>query len=316
MKTHTSESLIQRKTIRFPILSKLSSQNTFENSQQRCPFLSMVPDEPVNIRRILYYKPEISAKSWIVVEGSTGQMIDGANETEVREIASLTKIATCIVAIQEAFRLKKNFDEYIEVSKIASDIDGTSAGLRCGDCVKIWDLLHGLMLPSGNDAALALAEYFGGLTNPNQPTQSFIDKMNVLAKILKMNDTFFRNPHGMSNSINSSSVKSLAILTLYAVKNSIFCKIVNTYSHSCTIFNNGATRNTKWINTNRLLRKGFNGVKTGYTPMAGPCLSSYIEQRNKKIVIIILGAKSMDTRWREAILLWKWANAHVLRQKF
>ena len=171
------------------------------------------------------------------------------------------------------------------------------------------------MLPSGNDAAIALAEYFGGLTNPDNPLSTFINKMNSLAAKLKLCDTIFRNPHGMSTSINVSSSKSIAALTLYALKNSIFQKIVNTHSYTCTVLNGGISRKITWINTNRLLRKGFNGVKTGCTPAAGPCLCSYIDQRNKRLLIVMLNVKSMQSRWNEATKLWRWANTHILKSK-
>ena len=328
MKNYTSEAHIQGKSLNLPILSKFSAIPKYIKNQlpqidkpstpqapMKLPFLSLISDEPTNIRKVLYYKPKISAKSWIVVDGYSGQLIDSFNENEQREIASLTKIMTCIISIQEASRYRKSFEEYVEISKNASDIDGTRAGLVYGDSLRIWDLLHGLMLPSGNDAAIALAEYFGGLTNPDNPLSTFINKMNSLAAKLKLCDTIFRNPHGMSTSINVSSSKSIAALTLYALKNSIFQKIVNTHSYTCTVLNGGISRKITWINTNRLLRKGFNGVKTGCTPAAGPCLCSYIDQRNKRLLIVMLNVKSMQSRWNEATKLWRWANTHILKSK-
>ena len=171
------------------------------------------------------------------------------------------------------------------------------------------------MLPSGNDAALALAEHFGGLSGSSTPYTNFIGKMNKLAGQLKLTDTVFRNPHGMSTSLNISTAKNLACLALYALKIPIFKKIVNTYQYTCKVYNNGEIRKVTLINTNKLLRKGFFGVKTGFTPAAGPCLCSYIEQRNKKILIVMLGVKSMQSRWNEAVKLWRWTNAHILTTK-
>jgi D-alanyl-D-alanine carboxypeptidase len=328
MKNYTSDSSIQgrgtippitNKTFNLNILTKnISARPEKPSTPQhltKLPFLSLINDEPTHIRRILYYKPEVSAKSWIVIDGTTGNLIDGFNENEAKEIASLTKIMTCIIVIQDVIKYKKSFDEYVFISENAGLMDGTRAGLSCGDSLKVWDLLHGLMLPSGNDAAVALAEYFGGLISLNNPISNFVAKMNGLARTLKLNDTIFRNPHGMSTSLNISSAKSLSQLTLYALKMPIFCKIVNTYSYTGTVNNNGVQRKISWINTNRLLRKGFNGVKTGYTPAAGPCLCSYIEQRNKKLLIVMLNVKSMQSRWTEAMKLWKWANAHILQFK-
>ena len=122
MKNYTSESSIQGKTIIPPITTKsinlnILHKNTTARMEKpstpqhitKLPFLSLISDEPTHIRRILYYKPEISAKSWIVMDGSSGIQIDGFNENEVREIASLSKIMTCIVVIQEAIKLKKKY---------------------------------------------------------------------------------------------------------------------------------------------------------------------------------------------------------------
>lgn len=317
MKNYTSDAQIQPK-IQIPPLpprSKFSKYNEKPSTPQnstKLPFISTFTEEPTKIRKILYYKPEVSAKSWIAIDCSTGVQIDGNNEEEQREIASLTKIVTCIVSIQEVFRLRKNFDEVVEVSANASSMDGTSAGLRKGETLKIWDLLHALMLPSGNDAAVALAEYFGSFINYTNPVLGFISKMNSLSRQLKLFDTVFRNPHGMSTSINLSSAKSIAVLSVYGMKIPVFAKVVGTYSYSCTISSKDESRKVVWINTNRLLRKGFCGIKTGYTPAAGPCLCSYIDQRNKKLLIVMLNVKSMQSRWAEASKLWKWANAHIL----
>ena len=98
------------------------------------------------------------------------------------------------------------------------------------------------MLPSGNDAALALAEHFGGLSGSTTPYTNFIGKMNKLAGQLKLTDTVFRNPHGMSTSLNISTAKNLACLALYALKIPIFKKIVNTYQYTCKVYNNGEIR--------------------------------------------------------------------------
>jgi D-alanyl-D-alanine carboxypeptidase len=317
MKNYTSDAQIQPR-IQIPPLpprSKLSKYTDKPSTPQhstKLPFISSFSDEPTKIRKILYYKPEVSAKSWIAIDCSSGVQIDGNNSEEQREIASLTKILTCVVCIQEVFRLKKNFDEFVEVSLNASSMDGTTAGLAKGESLKIWDLLHALMLPSGNDAAVALAEYFGGFINPSAPVVAFLARMNAVCRQLKIIDSVFRNPHGMSTSINLSSARSVAIIAVYAMKIPIFAKIVSTYSYSCNVYTKDGSRKVTWINTNRLLRKGFCGVKTGYTPAAGPCLCSYIEQRNKKLMIVMLSSKSMQSRWAEASKLWKWANAHVL----
>lgn len=106
--------------------------------------------------------PFVTAKSWSISDGRTGEILFGKCENDRREIASLTKIMTCFVVIQIVRKIRLNAQRtFLQVSKNAATVGGTSAKLRTGDVLSVWDLLHGLMLPSGNDAAITLAEHFG-----------------------------------------------------------------------------------------------------------------------------------------------------------
>ena len=106
--------------------------------------------------------PFVTAKSWSISDGRTGEILFGKCENDRREIASLTKIMNCFVVIQIIRKIRLNAQRtYLQVSKTAATVGGTSAKLRAGDVLSVWDLLHGLMLPSGNDAATVLAEHFG-----------------------------------------------------------------------------------------------------------------------------------------------------------
>ena len=106
--------------------------------------------------------PFVTAKSWSICDGRTGEILFGKCENDRREIASLTKIMTCFVVVQIIRKIRLNAQRtYLQVSKAAATIGGSSAKLRTGDILSVWDLLHGLMLPSGNDAAMTLAEHFG-----------------------------------------------------------------------------------------------------------------------------------------------------------
>ena len=169
------------------------------------------------------------------------------------------------------------------------------------------------MLPSGNDAAIAIAEFLGKKIDPDiDPVQAFVNKMNQNAKNLNLNDTNFTNPHGMSTTINLSSAKSIATLASFSMKSNIFSKIVATKRYSCSIFNPEGIRKVEWINTNLLLDKGYCGVKTGITPAAGPCLCFCMQRRKKNLLVVLLNSKTMESRWREAIKLWKYASLHLL----
>ena len=106
--------------------------------------------------------PFVTAKSWSISDGRTGEILFGKCENDRREIASLTKIMTCFVVVQIVRKIRLNAQRtFLQVSKNAATVGGTSAKLRTGDVLSVWDLLHGLMLPSGNDAAIVLAEHFG-----------------------------------------------------------------------------------------------------------------------------------------------------------
>lgn len=106
--------------------------------------------------------PFVTAKSWSIMDGRTGEILFGKCENDRREIASMTKIMTCFVVIQIIRKIKLNAEKtLLQVSKNAATVGGTSAKLKTGDVLSIWDLLHGLMLPSGNDAGICLAEHFG-----------------------------------------------------------------------------------------------------------------------------------------------------------
>ena len=200
----------------------------------------------VSLTRQIFQKPFITASSWIIIEGDNYKKLEGKNEDEVREIASLTKIMTCLTAIQEINRRRRSYEEVVTISERAAMIDGTSADLQVGDEVKLWDLLHGLMLPSGNDAAISIAEFIGKMIDKeSDPVEKFVEKMNHNALMFNLNNTVFTNPHGMSTSINLSNVKDIAILASHAMKMSIFSRIVSTRKHTCTIFNPIGTRKTE-----------------------------------------------------------------------
>jgi D-alanyl-D-alanine carboxypeptidase len=268
---------------------------------------------PNLVNRYLFFKPHVSASSWIAIESKTGRYLDGKDEDEVREIASLTKIMTCITAIQEIAFLRRSFEEQVRVSDVAATMEGTTAELQPGDELSLWDLLHALMLPSGNDAAMAVAEHIGKFIHQGgDAVAAFVEKMNFNAMSLDLKQMKFTNPHGMSTSLNLSTARNVALLASHCMKVPPFRKIVSTKSHECSIFNPSGIRKVEWFNTNALLEKGFCGVKTGITPAAGPCLCFCMERKKKKLLVVLLNSKSMESRWREALKLWKYASLHLL----
>jgi D-alanyl-D-alanine carboxypeptidase len=187
---------------------------------------------------------------------------------------------------------------------------GTSAYLKVGDYLSINSLLFALMLPSGNDAAWALAEYFGSRISPNsvKPVKHFILEMNKIAKELHLPSSSFANPHGLMQKKNLSTARDIAKVTCFAMKNKKFREIVDTRQFTSEVLGqDGVTRFMTWENTNKLLGNSFCGVKTGITDAAGPCLS-VCSRGNCPTVVVLLNSRSMEDRWVEARRLIDWVN--------
>ena len=273
--------------------------------------------------------PNVTAKCWAISDCKTGELLYGMMEHKKREIASLTKIMTCYVVCK--LIREYNVDAkstYIQVSSLASSMNGTTANLQPGDILSIWDLLHGMMLPSGNDAAYSLAESFGtyiyiqsaeykekmkitpelAQQKVKNPIKYFLDSMNKTASDLKMRSTYYANPHGLTNKNNKSTARDIAKLSIMVLKDDIIKQIVSNKKYCCEIEQSDkSTKISMWENTNKLLDDGWNGVKTGVTTAAGPCLSaSYTDSLNNQYVIVLLCSNSMDHRWTEAAKLVKW----------
>jgi D-alanyl-D-alanine carboxypeptidase len=167
------------------------------------------------------------------------------------------------------------------------------------------------MLPSGNDAALALASWAGALlaSNPEEtaPLSAFINRMNANAKSLEMRHSCFGNPHGLPNFRNSSNPYDLALLIAKCLAIPLFLKVVGTQKYSAWITNEGVKKEILWDNTNKLLRrKGFVGVKTGVTVTAGPCLASCYHNCGKTFIVVLLRANKLSRRFKETRLLLGW----------
>jgi D-alanyl-D-alanine carboxypeptidase len=211
----------------------------------------------------------------------------------MREIASLTKIMTALTTIYLEEQEKVSFTEVVQISKQAAKMSGTSADLRENDEITLNDLLYALMLPSGNDAAWALAEHCG--KKLKNGVAGFISELNLNCKKLGLTSTFFKNPHGMATSKNLSTARDVCKMAQIAMQNLKFAEIVGTRSFSCCILNEGKLRIKTWENTNKMLELGFVGVKTGVTPTAGPCLCTAYGN----FVIVLLNSRSMEDRWKE-----------------
>ena len=250
--------------------------------------------------------PHISASSCCIYDTQSCKIIFHKNSSEIKEIASLGKILTCLLCLKLCKDYKISIDSPVIISRKASRVGGTSANLLEDSILSIRSLLYGLMLPSGNDAAWALAEYFGGFIYvTTKPVKYFIEEMNNLARDLQLTCTHFKNPHGLTYKRNVSSARDAAVLSAAAMKDPVFREIVNCREYSAEVSgsDNEITRQV-WKNTNILLSEGFEGIKTGVTSSAGPCLCAYYE----KYIIVLLHCKSMHSRWNDARKLAQWAQ--------
>lgn len=230
-------------------------------------------------------EPKINSRAAIVLDRNSKKPIYEKNINDRRPMASTTKIMTGILIIENC-----DLNEEVTISKKAAGTGGSTIDLKTGDKVKVRDLLYGLMLRSGNDAAVALAEHLDG------SVEQFSERMNKKARDLGLYNTSFVSPHGLDNENHYTTAYELALLTDYALNNETFCKVVST--KTCTIAINGNSRSI--TNTNELLGNlyGVNGVKTGYTGLAGRCLVTSVKRDNFSIITIVLGADTKKQRTR------------------
>lgn len=234
--------------------------------------------------------PKINSRYAIVLDRESKSIIYGKNEQKKTKMASTTKVMTSLIVIENA-----NLNDIVEISAKAAGTGGSKLKIKKGDKISVKDLLYGLMLRSGNDAAVALAEYVGGSIN------GFAELMNKKANDIGLENTHFVTPHGLDSEEHYTTPYELAILTDYALKNEIFAKIVQT--KTCNISINGYSRTIS--NTNELLGNlnGVYGVKTGFTNGAGRCLVTAIKRDNLDVICVVLGADTKKDRTQDSIKL-------------
>ena len=239
-------------------------------------------------------EPSINSRAAIVYDRNSGLVLFGKNETKKRKMASTTKIMTAIIVIENS-----NLDDIVTVSSKAAGTGGSRLGLHTNDKITVKNLLYGLMLCSGNDAAVALAEHVG------KDITGFANLMNSKAKELNLSNTHFVTPHGLDNDDHYTTAYELAVLTNYALKNELFCKIVGTKTTTISINNYSKTLS----NTNELLGNlnGVYGVKTGFTNGANRCLVTSVKRNDMDIICIVLGADTKKDRTKDSIKLIEFA---------
>ena len=233
---------------------------------------------------------DINSRAYVVIDRNSNQVLVGKNENQKRKMASTTKIMTATIIIENC-----NLSDVVEISKKTANTGGSRLGLKYQDKISIKDLLYGLMLCSGNDCAVALAEHCAG------SVEAFAEKMNQKAIELNLSNSHFVTPHGLDSDEHYTTAYELALLTNYALQNKTFAQIVNTTNYTVTI--NGYGKSIH--NTNELLGSldGVYGVKTGFTNGANRCLVTSCKRNNMDIICVVLGADTKNFRTKDSIKL-------------
>ena len=221
----------------------------------------------------------ISAKSAVVIDSVSREVLFEKDAHTKRGMASTTKIMTALIALEML-----DGKDIVSISSFASGTEGSSIWLSAGEKMSVENLLYGLMLSSGNDAATALAEHTSG------SVEAFTQLMNLKAKDFGCTNTNFTNPHGLPDENHYTTAYELAIISSYAMENDSFCEIVRTKNKQIPW--EGHEWNRSLQNHNKLLKMKdyFTGIKTGYTKKDGRCLVSSAESDGRKIIIVTLSA--------------------------
>lgn len=234
--------------------------------------------------------PVTGAQAMIMIHGPSGRVLASHNADRRLPMASTTKIMTALLALERCA-----MDDEVEIKGEWTRVEGSSMYLRAGEICTVRDLLHGLMLASGNDAALALAAYCAG------DTESFVALMNGKAAELGMKDTAFKNPHGLPAEGHYSTAADMARLMAAAMENEDFRAVVSSRYYN--------REGHSYKNHNKLLWQceGTTGGKTGYTRAAGRCLVSSCQRDGLELICVTLNDRS---DWADHAALYDWGFAN------
>jgi D-alanyl-D-alanine carboxypeptidase (penicillin-binding protein 5/6) len=259
--------------------------------------------------------PFVTAKAWAIADGRSGEVLWGDHQSVPLPMASTTKVMTALIVVRLAEREPGVLDEVVAFSERADRTTGSTSGIRAGERLPVRELLYGLLLPSGNDAAVAFAEHFGGRLAPpsdspdeSDPLPRFVAEMNRVAVELGLQETRFANPHGLPASGHHSSARDLAVLARRALDRPLFASTVATARRGHALKDaKGNARNVVWTNTNRLLEtEGYDGIKTGTTTAAGACLVASGRRGDDHLIVVVLGSTSADGRYTDARNLFRY----------
>jgi len=237
-------------------------------------------------QNLLPRPPQINVSSYILVEPVTGKVLAEFNADDQIEPASMTKVMTGYIAADQLHRNLVRADDEVLISTKAWKMEGSRMFIEAGKRVSFEDLIKGVVIQSGNDASVAIAEYLGGTE------EGFVDIMNAYAQSLGLNNTLFENSTGLPSSNHFSSARDLSIISANLINN--FPEHYALYKEKSFTFND-----IRQLNRNRLLWRddSVDGIKTGHTESAGFCLISSAARGSMRLIAVVAGANSEDERF-------------------
>ena len=237
-------------------------------------------------QNLLPRPPQINVTSYILVEPVTGKVLAEFNADDQIEPASMTKVMTGYIAADQLHRNLVRADDEVLISTKAWKMEGSRMFIEAGKRVSFEDLIKGVVIQSGNDASVAIAEYLGGTE------EGFVDIMNAYAQSLGLNNTLFENSTGLPSSNHFSSARDLSIISANLINN--FPEHYALYKEKSFTFND-----IRQLNRNRLLWRddSVDGIKTGHTESAGFCLISSAARGSMRLIAVVAGANSEDERF-------------------
>lgn len=243
-----------------------------------------------------------NAKSAILIEASTGEVLFEKNADERLVPASMTKMMSMLVIIEAIENGDLKWNQEIQVSENASSMGGSQILLETGEKMSVRDLFKGVAIASGNDAVVALAEAVAGTED------AFVQKMNDKAKELGLKNTNFKNPHGLDTANHYSSARDMSLIAKELVKHEKVLEFTSVYED---YLRENTDRKIWLVNTNKLVRfyDGVDGLKTGFTEGAGYCLTATAKKDGMRVIAVVMGEADSKTRNQEVSEMLDYAFA-------
>ena len=238
----------------------------------------------------------LDAKSAILVDYNSGEVLFAENENAKVQVASIVKLMTVLITLEELQKGNISLEESLTASEYASSMGGSQVFIDAGVSYRVDKMLQSVIMASANDASVALAEYIAG------SEKSFVKRMNDKAEELGMHSTMYENCTGLPSPMQHSTAKDTALLLSNVIDNEVYHKYSSTWMDE---LKHPSGRKTEIVNTNKLIKyyQGCDSGKTGFTDEAGYCLASSVKRDDMRLVSVVLGTKTAKARFNESVKL-------------